>query len=147
MSTEAARVAGVRSSCTLSPGSPNGSLFTSFLDGASPVIRRKQLEISDILRVSGSSESSEESGSKAEMKMLTTLFGTAAGGALRIPLLPSSTVTVERLIGQRTEGESSRAVARAVGVGREWIWWSACNVTASASGARSGEGREEKRGN
>lgn len=50
--------------------------------------------------------------------MLTTLFvGTAAGGALRIPLLSSSTVTVERLIGQRTEGESSRAVARAVGVG------------------------------
>lgn len=53
MSTEAARVAGERSSCTLGPGSPNHSLFTSFLDGASPVSRRKQLEISDILRVSG----------------------------------------------------------------------------------------------
>lgn len=46
-------MAGERSSCTLGPGSPNHSLFTSFLDGASPVSRRKQLEISDILRVSG----------------------------------------------------------------------------------------------
>lgn len=136
-------MAGVRSSCTLSPGSPNGSLFTSFLDGASPVIRRKQLEISDILRVSGSSESPEESGSKAEMKMLTTLFGTAAGGALRIPLLPSSTVTVERLIGQRTEGESSRAVARAVGVGREWIWWQ--RVTLQRVRVEREVGKEERK--
>lgn len=78
------------------------------------------------------------------MKMLTTLLfgGTAAGGALRIPLLSSSTVTVERLIGQRTEGESSRAVAR---VGRDLVWWSECNVTTSASGSDEGRMNEEER--
>lgn len=78
--------------------------------------------------------------------MLTTVFGeTTAGSALRIPLLSSSTVTVERLIGQRTEGESSRAVARVVGVGRDLVWWPECNVTTSASGSDEGRTNEEER--
>lgn len=146
MSTEAARVAGERSSCTLGPGSPNHSLFTSFLDGASPVSRRKQLEISDILRVSGLPADPRKKVDQklARWEMLTTLFdGTAAGGALRIPpLLSSSTVTVERLIGERTEGESSRSKNCWSG---ERVDMGGQRVTLQrVRGSESGEGRREK---
>lgn len=139
-------MAGERSSCTLGPGSPNHSLFTSFLDGASPVSRRKQLEISDILRVSGLPADPRKKVDQklARWEMLTTLFdGTAAGGAFRIPpLLSSSTVTVERLIGERTEGESSRSKNCWSG---ERVDMGGQRVTLQrVRGSESGEGRREK---